>query len=135
MVLDRHLANERDAGAHRAGGGGATLGPRRQLPAKRSTVLRISHFRPRARRCGRWMRKRRGRRCRSAAESRDLRQGSRHPLMHRTETIDYAIVLSGEITMVLDESMSLRAGDVVVQRHQSRLEQPLQCALRGCLSC
>jgi hypothetical protein len=28
----------------------------------------------------------------------------RHPLMHRTETIDYAIVLSGEITMVLTMS-------------------------------
>jgi mannose-6-phosphate isomerase-like protein (cupin superfamily) len=40
----------------------------------------------------------------------------RHPLMHRTETIDYAIVLSGEITMVLDDSeVVLRAGDVVVQ--------------------
>ena len=40
----------------------------------------------------------------------------RHPLMHRTETIDYALVLSGEITMVLDETdVLLKAGDVVVQ--------------------
>jgi naringenin degradation protein FdeH len=43
-------------------------------------------------------------------------KGGRHPLMHRTETIDYAIVLSGEITMVLDDvDVMLRAGDVVVQ--------------------
>jgi quercetin dioxygenase-like cupin family protein len=36
--------------------------------------------------------------------------------MHRTETLDYAIGLSGEITMVLDtEEVVLRAGDVVVQ--------------------
>jgi quercetin dioxygenase-like cupin family protein len=36
--------------------------------------------------------------------------------MHRTETIDYALVLSGEITMVLDdEDVLLKAGDVVVQ--------------------
>jgi len=36
--------------------------------------------------------------------------------MHRTETIDYAIILEGEITMVLDEEdMVLKAGDVVVQ--------------------
>ncbi len=36
--------------------------------------------------------------------------------MHRTETIDYAIVLSGEIYMILDESeVLLKAGDVVVQ--------------------
>lgn len=38
-------------------------------------------------------------------------------VMHRTETLDYAIVLSGEIDMDLDEgSVSLRAGDVLVQR-------------------
>jgi quercetin dioxygenase-like cupin family protein len=37
--------------------------------------------------------------------------------MHRTETIDYGIVLSGEIWLVLDETeTALRAGDVVVQR-------------------
>jgi len=43
-------------------------------------------------------------------------KGGRHPLMHRTETIDYAIVLSGEITMLLDEGeVLLKAGDVLVQ--------------------
>ena len=43
-------------------------------------------------------------------------KGGRHPLMHRTETIDYAIVLSGEITMVLDDvDVELSAGDIVVQ--------------------
>jgi uncharacterized cupin superfamily protein len=36
--------------------------------------------------------------------------------MHRTETIDYAIVLSGEITMLLDDSeVLLKAGDILVQ--------------------
>ena len=36
--------------------------------------------------------------------------------MHRTETIDYAIILSGEITMLLDEGeVLLKAGDVLVQ--------------------
>ena len=36
--------------------------------------------------------------------------------MHRTETIDYAIVLSGEITMVLDDrDVELKAGDIVIQ--------------------
>ena len=40
-----------------------------------------------------------------------------HPLMHRTETIDYAICLSGEMHMVLDDSeVLIKAGDVVVQR-------------------
>ncbi|HEX3937131.1 MAG TPA: cupin domain-containing protein [Xanthobacteraceae bacterium] len=37
--------------------------------------------------------------------------------MHRTETIDYIVVLSGEIDMDMDQStVKLRAGDVMVQR-------------------
>ncbi|HTH98946.1 MAG TPA: cupin domain-containing protein [Stellaceae bacterium] len=38
--------------------------------------------------------------------------------MHRTETIDYAVVMSGEIEMGLDDGVSvhLKAGDVIVQR-------------------
>ena len=37
--------------------------------------------------------------------------------MHRTETIDYAICLEGEIWLVLDDSeVLMRAGDVCVQR-------------------
>ena len=46
----------------------------------------------------------------------DLPAGSRRE-MHRTETVDYGIVLVGEITLLLDgEETLLRAGDVVVQR-------------------
>ena len=42
--------------------------------------------------------------------------GTRHPLMHRTRSIDYAIVMSGEIDMLLDDTeVHLRAGDVLVQ--------------------
>ncbi len=38
--------------------------------------------------------------------------------MHRTMTVDYAIVMSGEIDMVLDggKEVHLRAGDLIVQR-------------------
>jgi quercetin dioxygenase-like cupin family protein len=37
--------------------------------------------------------------------------------MHRTETIDYVIVVAGEIDMDLDDStVHLRAGEVMVQR-------------------
>ncbi|MGZ3410068.1 MAG: cupin domain-containing protein [Xanthobacteraceae bacterium] len=40
-----------------------------------------------------------------------------HAATHRTRTIDYIIVLSGEIDMVLDDSeVHLTPGDVVVQR-------------------
>ena len=39
------------------------------------------------------------------------------PRMHRTETIDYAVVISGEIDMQLDiGAVHLRAGDVLVQQ-------------------
>lgn len=42
---------------------------------------------------------------------------SRHPYMHRTETIDYGIVLEGEITLLVDEGeTTVRAGDIVIQR-------------------
>ncbi|MFT4046782.1 MAG: cupin domain-containing protein [Solimonas sp.] len=45
------------------------------------------------------------------------RADGRHPMMHRTRSIDYGIVLEGEIVMVLDDSeVLLKAGDVVVQR-------------------
>ena len=41
----------------------------------------------------------------------------RHPLMHRTRTVDYAIILSGAIEMLLDEeTVTCRAGDVIVQQ-------------------
>jgi mannose-6-phosphate isomerase-like protein (cupin superfamily) len=37
--------------------------------------------------------------------------------MHRTETLDYIVVLAGEIDMVMDDStVHLRAGDTMVQR-------------------
>jgi mannose-6-phosphate isomerase-like protein (cupin superfamily) len=39
------------------------------------------------------------------------------PRKHRTETIDYAVVISGEIEMHLDDSVvKLRAGDTLVQQ-------------------
>jgi mannose-6-phosphate isomerase-like protein (cupin superfamily) len=41
----------------------------------------------------------------------------RHPGMHRTASIDYAVVMSGEIDMLLDDSeVKVKAGDVVVQQ-------------------
>jgi hypothetical protein len=41
----------------------------------------------------------------------------RHPGFHKTATIDYAIVLSGEIYALMDEGeLLLKAGDVLIQR-------------------
>ncbi len=45
---------------------------------------------------------------------------SRHPGMHKTDSIDYAIVLSGEIYAVMDEGETLmRPGDCLIQRGTS----------------
>jgi mannose-6-phosphate isomerase-like protein (cupin superfamily) len=39
------------------------------------------------------------------------------PRNHRTDSIDYAVVMSGEVDMVLDDTtVHLNAGDVLVQR-------------------
>jgi mannose-6-phosphate isomerase-like protein (cupin superfamily) len=51
-----------------------------------------------------------------AGEAMD-REGARHPGMHKTATVDYAIVLSGEIYAVMDEGETLmKAGDCLIQR-------------------
>jgi mannose-6-phosphate isomerase-like protein (cupin superfamily) len=43
--------------------------------------------------------------------------GAPHPFMHRTQTVDYGIVIEGELTLIVDHGeTTLRAGDVVVQR-------------------
>jgi mannose-6-phosphate isomerase-like protein (cupin superfamily) len=40
-----------------------------------------------------------------------------HPLMHRTRSLDYAVILSGEIDMMLDDTrVHLKQGDVIVQQ-------------------
>lgn len=41
-------------------------------------------------------------------------------MMHKTSSVDYAIVLSGEIWAILEEGEALmRAGDVLIQRATS----------------
>ena len=43
--------------------------------------------------------------------------GSRHAFMHKTETVDYGIMLEGELTLILDIGETVvRAGDIVIQR-------------------
>lgn len=51
------------------------------------------------------------------AKASTVRADSPHPLMHRTESVDYGIVIEGEMTLVLDTAeVLLKAGSVVVQR-------------------
>ena len=69
-----------------------------------------------------------------AEQALDDAEEPRHPFMHKTETIDYAIVLSGECYMLLDDSEVLvTAGDVIIQRGtnhawSNRSDRPCQIA-------
>jgi len=58
--------------------------------------------------------------------------GGQRTVMHRTRTLDYAIVIEGEIVLVLSDSeVTLGPGEVVVQRGtdhawENRTEKPAQ---------
>jgi len=46
-----------------------------------------------------------------------LRDGGTRTVMHRTRTLDYVVVIEGELVLILDDSeVVLTPGDVVVQR-------------------
>ena len=96
-----------------------TEGPKVQIPGPNGTVFRISEIAPETEAI----------RTIDAAQAKEVfkamgnESGStfgdnkRHPFMHRTKTLDYAVVLEGEVTMLLDDSeVHLKQGDVVIQR-------------------
>jgi len=46
-----------------------------------------------------------------------LKDGGKRTVMHRTRTLDYVVVIEGELVLILEDSeVILRPGDVVVQR-------------------
>jgi mannose-6-phosphate isomerase-like protein (cupin superfamily) len=46
-----------------------------------------------------------------------LKDGGKRTVMHRTRTLDYVVVIEGELVLILDDSeVTLKPGDVVVQR-------------------
>ncbi len=96
-----------------------TLGPRGLYPPPNGTLIRVTELAPESEE----LRNMSPERVRSVFETAGAgaastyKPGARHPLMHRTETIDYAIVLEGEITLLLDDQdVVLKAGDIVIQR-------------------
>lgn len=62
------------------------------------------------------------------------REGGRRTEMHRTSTVDYCILLQGELVLILEGSeVTLKAGDVVVQRGtrhawENRSDKPARMA-------
>jgi hypothetical protein len=86
------------------------------LPPPRGTILRIIDFPPEPADAEA---RRRGMEAtfRSLYPDADHKPETGHPGMHATQTVDYAIILSGEIFSVLDDGETLmRAGDVLIQR-------------------
>ena len=96
-----------------------TTGERTLHPAPNGTVIRIAEVAPETEAI-RNLTPEKSRdvfKAMGAEDASTWGRGGRHPLMHRTETIDYAVVLEGEITLLLDdEDVNLKAGDVVIQR-------------------
>ena len=88
-------------------------------PAANGTNLRIVEFEPESRHPAVDPAAARAAFAEMGGAAHALSEGAapRHPWMHRTKTVDYAIVLSGEIYLVLDDrDVLMRAGDVCIQR-------------------
>jgi mannose-6-phosphate isomerase-like protein (cupin superfamily) len=108
------LWETRGAPASNAGDRDAADRPVRLEPPRNGTILRIVEFPPDSQ----W---RRGADTRAAFDSIDAAhaadRSSADPLMHKTATVDYIIVLKGEIYAVLERGEKLlKAGDILVQR-------------------
>lgn len=93
-----------------------TAGPRRQLPQPHGSVIRVNHFPPDGATLTAKDIAREFEALGNASASTSRTGNVRHAMMHRTETVDYALVLSGELVLVLDDSeVVLKAGDIVIQ--------------------
>jgi hypothetical protein len=118
------------AGADNSGNDDPTVTqPRRLPPPKNGTVFRVVEYPPDSQRVAALRAPDASHDARSEGYVRDL-ANARHPGFHKTDSIDYAIVLSGEIYALMDEGeVLLKAGDVLIQRGTShawsnRTEQP-----------
>jgi hypothetical protein len=89
-------------------------------PPKNGTVFRIIEYPPDRQRLAALTREHGAADDGSGRSAALDRGGARHPGFHKTSSVDYAIVLSGEIHALMDEGeVLLRAGDVLIQRGTS----------------
>lgn len=87
------------------------------LPPKNGTVVRIIDYPPEPKDPAERERMQRAAFASLFPDAGHHPEGGPHPGMHETETVDYAIVMAGEIYAVMDEGETLlRAGDVLIQR-------------------
>jgi len=84
-------------------------------PPKRGSVFRVIQFDPEDKE---FIKNVDGKKAFAAmGASSNIVANARHPYMHKTESVDYSIVLKGSITMLLDgDDVELKEGDVVIQR-------------------
>ncbi len=104
--------------ADNAGHDDAVHGAFHLSPPKGGSVFRVIEYPPDARRLPAIAAQAEGDlKASGMAEARGKKGGGRHPGFHKTDTIDYVMVLSGEIWAMMDEGETLlRAGDTLVQR-------------------
>jgi naringenin degradation protein FdeH len=89
----------------------------RLAPPKNGTVFRVIEYPPDRQRLAALERERASADDGSGHGAAFDRGSPRHPGFHKTSSVDYAIVLSGEIYALMDEGeVLLKAGDVLVQR-------------------
>jgi hypothetical protein len=92
-------------------------GPFRLQPPKNGSVLRIIEYPPDKQRVPALAHERNASADGSGRYEALDRGNPRHPGFHKTSSIDYAIVLSGEIVAMMDEGEALlKTGDVLIQR-------------------
>jgi hypothetical protein len=103
-------------------------------PPKNGSVFRIIEYPPDSQRVAALVRERAGGDDGSGHNAAFDRNNPRHLGFHKTNSIDYAIVLSGEIWALMDEGeVLLKAGDVLIQRGtnhawSNRTEEPAYLA-------
>jgi len=102
--------------ASNAGSADAANRPVHLEPGRNGTIFRMVEFPPDATR-PKDADSREGFKAIGAGHAQDTARADSDPMMHKTATVDYAIVVKGEIYAVMEKGETLlRAGDVLVQR-------------------
>lgn len=101
----------------RVGASDTSIEHRGVLPPKGGTVLRVIDIPPEEKDPALRKRQTEAVFATMFADAQHDAAHTRHPGMHATDTIDYAILLQGELVAIMDEGETvMRAGDILIQR-------------------
>ena len=91
--------------------------PRRLPPPTNGSVFRVVEYPPDKERFAAMSGQDWSARCEKPRAIQRTGGAARHPGFHKTDTIDYALVLEGEVFALIDEGETLmQTGDVLIQR-------------------